>query len=976
MSKDVEILIVEENPFEREHLKQILELHGYRVSTEPAGARLLDKIRTYKPQIVISAVTLSEMDSYELCRAIKTDDALRDVSVILLTSLSDKTDIIRGMECGADNFVTKPVDKKMLISTVENLLKRESEGSRETPSEVELILGGEKYSIKSERDQVVDLLISTYETAVQKNLELQQLRQELNGLNQQFEERIKGRTGEITRELIEYKTAEAALKEQQKFLRQMIDANPNIIFVKDEEGRFIQANQSMARIYGIPVEDLIGKTAADFVDAEEARRINEQDSEVLSTLKSKFIPEERIINLKTGETHWLQTIKKPLLSSNGQIRQILCVATDITERKRAEEDRDRFFALSQDLLCTIKFDGRFKYLNPAWEKTLGFSEKELLAEPFTEIVHPEDRAFIRNEVEKLIKDGVFQSFEIRLLDRDGAAHWFLWSATPFVAEGVLYAVGKDITERKRSEEKLRDSERYFRALIESASDIITVLDGDGIIRYESPSIERIFGYSQDELIGKNIFDLIHPDDLSSIQNIFISGLENPGVTYFIECRFRHKNGSWQLLEATGINLLNDPAISGIIVNSRDITNRKQAEKALYESELMLRQAQKMEAIGRLTGGVAHDFNNLLTAILGNTQLALSKIPTNDPVRNRLVEIEKASNRAAVLTSQLLAFSRRQRLERHNINLNDSIAEIIKLLQRIIGEDIEMSVKCASNLWSVYADPAQVEQVVMNIVVNARDAMPQGGKLIIETRNIELDESYYRPYPYIPAGKYAQIRISDSGIGMDAETKSHIFEPYFTTKELGKGTGLGLPMVYGIVKQHEGFINVQSELGQGSVFEVFFPIAKQTIEEQAQQAQIPLRGGMETILMAEDEESLRKVAKEILEGLDYKVLMAKNGEEAIELYEKNRDRIDLLLFDIIMPRMGGVEASEKIRAMGGEIPLIFMTGYNFETIQTRFVNQNELIENLGALVMQKPYSVQSLGRKVREVLDTAKKISGI
>lgn len=856
MNKNVEILIVEENSAESEHLKRILELHDYDVTVEPNGKRALDEIRRRQPHVVIITAALSKTDGYELCRAVKADEKLKDVPVILLTSLSDKTNIIRGMECGADSFVTKPVDEKLFVSVIENiLLKRvpnKEAGAQNGTSSDEV-----KHPIASERDPVVELLISTYETAVQKNLELQQVRGELNGLNQQFEERVKGRTGEITKELIEYKTAEAALKEQQKFLRQMIDANPNIIFIKDEDGRFIEANQAMARIYGISVEDLIGKTAADFVRQEEANRIADEDREVLSSLQSKFIPEERVANLKTGETHWLQTIKKPLISSNGQIRQILCVATDITERKRGEE-------------------------------------------------------------------------------------------------------------------KLRDSERYFRALIESASDVITVLDGDGIVRYESPSIQRIFGYIPDELIGKKIFELIHPDDLLAIENIFISGLQNPGVTQFIECRFRHKDNSWRVVEATGINLLDDPAISGIIVNSRDITNRKEAEKALYESELMLRQAQKMEAIGRLTGGVAHDFNNLLTAILGNTQLALSKLPTDDPLRNRLVEIEKASNRAAILTSQLLAFSRRQHLERRHINLNDNIAEIIKLLQRIIGEDVEMSVKCAPNLWAVFADPAQIEQVVMNLVVNARDAMPQGGKLSIETRNVELDESNYRPYPYIMRGKYVQISISDTGVGMDAETKSHIFEPYFTTKGLGKGTGLGLSMVYGIVKQHGGYINVQSEVGEGTTFEVFLPIAEKTNDEKTQPVQLPLLGGMETILVAEDEESLRKVAKDILEGLDYKVLVAKNGEEALEIYEKNQDQIDLLLFDIIMPRMGGVEASERIREMGGRMPLIFMTGYNFETIQSRFVNQRQLIENLGAIVIQKPYNVQTLGRRVREVLDGVKK----
>jgi two-component system, cell cycle sensor histidine kinase and response regulator CckA len=973
MNKKAEILIVEENPEESEHLKRILKLHDYHVSVEHNVEHALETIRERKPEIVISAAESPETNGYELCCAVKADRELADISVILLTSLDDTTDIFRGMECGADNFVSRPLEEKLITSAIENILLKRKQQLRESDEqpEIEVIVDGEKYTITQERELIVDWLISTYETAVQKNLELQEVRDELNALTYQFEERVKGRTGEISREIIEYKAAEASLKEQQKFLRQMIDANPNIIFVKDEEGRFIQANQAMARVYGVSVEDLIGKTAADFIDKEEANLVAEQDREVLTTLQNKFIPEERIINLKTGEVHWLQTVKKPLLSSNGQIRQILCVATDITLRKRAEEERDRFFAISEDLLCTIRFDGYFQYINPAWQQTLGFTEKELLAKPFIEIIHPDDRAFITDEVEKLIAKGVFHSFEIRLLDKDDTVRWFLWSATPFVAEGLLYAVGKDITERKRSEEKLRDSEKYFRALIENTSDIITVLDHNAIIRYESPSIERILGFTQDELVGRSVFELIHPDDLELVKNIFAAGMQTPGIPHFIESRFQHKDGHWCFLEATGINLLNDPAVSGIIINSRDITNRKQSEKALHESELLLRQAQKMEAIGTLTGGVAHDFNNLLTAILGNTQLALSKVAPDDPLQHRLIEIEKAGNRAARLTSQLLAFSRRQHLERRIINLNDNIAEIIKLLQRIIGEDVEMSVRCASNLWSVYADPAQIEQVVMNLAVNARDAMPQGGKLIIETCNIQVDENYARRYPTVQPGKYVQIRVSDSGKGMDEETKAHIFEPYFTTKELGKGTGLGLSMVYGIISQHEGYIDVLSEIGHGTTFEVFLPVVEKMVDEQAQATQLPLFGGMETVLVAEDEEPLRTLAKDILEGLNYTVLLAKNGEEAVEIYEKNRDQVDLLLFDIVMPRMGGVEASERIREMDGNVPRIFMTGYSFENIQTRFIKQNQAIENLEAII-QKPYSLQTLGRKVREVLDANQK----
>jgi two-component system cell cycle sensor histidine kinase/response regulator CckA len=322
----------------------------------------------------------------------------------------------------------------------------------------------------------------------------------------------------------------------------------------------------------------------------------------------------------------------------------------------------------------------------------------------------------------------------------------------------------------------------------------------------------------------------------------------------------------------------------------------------------------------------------------------------------------------VLTRQLLAFSRRQHLERRTINLNDTISEIMKFLRRIIGEDVEVRVIANSGLSTISADPAQIEQVIMNLAVNARDAMPQGGQLTIETSNVTLDESYQRQYPYVNPGKYAQITLSDTGDGIDVETQKHIFEPFFTTKEVGKGTGLGLSMVYGIIKQHDGHINVYSEAGHGTTFKIFLPIVESAVEKEELALQLPLLGGTETILVAEDEEALRGLARDILEGLGYKVLLAKNGEEAVEMYEQKREQIDLLLLDVVMPRMGGIEAYERIREPSGDVPLIFMTGYSAATVQSRFVKQNKLMEKLGAVVLQKPYNVEGLGRKVREVLD--------
>ena len=389
-----------------------------------------------------------------------------------------------------------------------------------------------------------------------------------------------------------------------------------------------------------------------------------------------------------------------------------------------------------------------------------------------------------------------------------------------------------------------------------------------------------------------------------------------------------------------------------------------------QQEERLQQSQKMEAIGTLAGGVAHDFNNLLTVILGNTELAFHKLGSDDSVRHRLLEVDKAAKRAAVLTRQLLAFSRRQQMERRNINLSDTIGEIMKLLHRIIGADVEVSVKAGPNLSAIFADPAQLEQVVMNLAVNARDAMPHGGQLTIETNNVTLDESYQRQYSYVQPGNYVQMTVSDSGTGMDEKTRARIFEPFFTTKDVGKGTGLGLAMVYGIVKQHDGHINVYSELGHGTTFQIFLPVVETVNEKEVLAIQTAVVGGNELILVAEDEEGLRDLAGDVLKELGYQVLLAKDGEEAVQVYTENREHIDMLLLDVLMPRMGGPEAYERIRQMGGEIPLIFMTGYSSEMVQSRFTKLNISLEGLGVLVIQKPYSVDGLGRKIREVLDAS------
>src|SRR5262249_40365228 len=397
---------------------------------------------------------------------------------------------------------------------------------------------------------------------------------------------------------------------------------------------------------------------------------------------------------------------------------------------------------------------------------------------------------------------------------------------------------------------------------------------------------------------------------------------------------------------------------------RRALNEVEQRAERWKLEAQLRHAQKMESVGTLAGGVAHDFNNLLTAIVGNAQLALARITTDSAAREHLQEIEKSGLRAADLTRQLLIFSRKQKIEPKIIVLNETIRAFMKMLRRIIGEDIEGDFSECAEMPPVLADPGQIEQVVMNLAVNARDAMASGGKLTIQTNVLSIDEEQSRARGWSRAGRYICLSVTDEGVGMDDQVQSRIFEPFFTTKGEGRGTGLGLAVVYGIVNQHEGMIEVQSRLGQGTTFYIYLPVQEEEVQKPDRRIKAELRGGQETILVAEDEELLRKLAKEILEGLGYRVLLAADGEEALKIFNAHSRDIQLVMLDIVMRKLGGRATYDSMRAAGCRVPVIFMTGYSAE------MARNKMQQDLGEGFIQKPYSVQTLGQKVREVLDAS------
>jgi two-component system cell cycle sensor histidine kinase/response regulator CckA len=498
------------------------------------------------------------------------------------------------------------------------------------------------------------------------------------------------------------------------------------------------------------------------------------------------------------------------------------------------------------------------------------------------------------------------------------------------------------TERGRAVEALERREEHYRSLIEHSLDLISILNVDGTIRYVSPSHERILGHRLDDLVGQNVLSFVHPDDVAEVKEAFHRG---DGAAS-LEFRFRHKDGAWRMLESFGRNLSHVPGVSGLVVNSRDVTDRKRLEEQLHHS-------QRLEAVGRLAGGVAHDFNNLLMIINGYSQMLLDGMNPGDPAHADLEQVVKAAERATDLTRQLLAFSRRQVVRPAVLNLNALVQNMDRMLRRVIGEDIELVATFAPNLGTVRADPGQIEQVILNLAVNARDAMPAGGKLMLETANVQITEELARTHPAPKIGPYVMLAMQDTGVGMDAEVLSRLFEPFFTTKE--NGTGLGLSTSYGIVKQSGGDIWVDSKPAHGATFRIFLPLADEPVEAVEPPIESVVPRGAETILLVEDEEGVRRVLETMLTRHGYNVLPSASCGDAMALAERYTGPIHLLITDLVMPGMSGRAMAQSLIEKRPETKVLYVSGYG---------GPIDLENRSGFL--QKPFTTEQLAHKIREL----------
>jgi len=514
-----------------------------------------------------------------------------------------------------------------------------------------------------------------------------------------------------------------------------------------------------------------------------------------------------------------------------------------------------------------------------------------------------------------------------------------------------------------SQSDLSQSEERYRDYFENAKDAIYVHDLNGHYIMVNKAGEELIGYTRDEILQMRISDVVPSAYLDQIHAKLTKKLADNSLTIY-EVEAIRKDGSRVPIEVSSRLIYENGVPVAVQGSARDITERKRAEEALRASQLQLQQSQKLEAIGQLAGGVAHDFNNMLTAIIGYTDLSLRRVGLENSIRRNLEETKKAAERAASLVRQLLAFSRKQILEPKILDLNDVVKDMHKMLTRLIGENIQLAIRLETNLGSIKADPSQVEQIIVNLVVNARDAMPRGGKVTIETANVTLSDEAALKHVAVKPGEHVMLAVSDTGSGMDQETQARIFEPFFTTKDVGKGTGLGLSTVYGIVKQSGGNIWVYSEPGMGTVFKVYLPriddATASAIDKLAQDINVPR--GSETILLVEDEDVVRGLTRNILMQAGYNVLDAKSGEEAIRLCRAHAGPIDLLLTDVVMPEISGKEVADRLLKLRPTLRTLFMSGYTDEAI----VQHGVLDANVKFI--QKPFTWVALTRKVREVLN--------
>jgi PAS domain S-box-containing protein len=766
------------------------------------------------------------------------------------------------------------------------------------------------------------------------------------------------------------KRIEEELRKSEAKYRNLVETISDFIWEHDERGILTYVSPQARAMIGYAPDEMVGKRLMDFIASDEARPASSILGECLDKQRP-FIALENTTLHKDGHPIAVETDGVPFFDEEGKLRGYRGICRDVTERRLAEQalvkSEERYKRLVEsvtDYIYTVKVENGHSASTthgPACAAVTGYTTDEFSADPhlWYRMVHEEDREQVLKHVQRILAGELPPPMEHRIIHKDGSVRWVRNTFVPqFNEEGLLVAYDgmiSDVTQRRMAEDAVKREEAFTENSLNMLSDVFFVLDLEGKLLRWNKRLNDVTGYSDREIVLMKPGDFFLSTDIERISKAIKSVVDKG--TFSSELTAVTKDGK-QIPYEFRATLMRDytGSLIGICGVGRDLTERN-------KFEAQLRYAQKMEAVGTLTGGIAHDFNNILNVIIGFGTLVMDRIRDDQLSREQMNEVLTAAERAATLTKRLLMFSRKQVVEVRPVDINELVLGLQKMLARIIRESIDFNLDLADRPLMVLADSGQIEQVLMNLTANARDAMPEGGRLTIGTGPQELDDEYVEAYGYGKTGTYALITVADTGQGMDAETQKKIFEPFFTTKGVGEGTGLGLAISYGIIKQHSGYIKVYSEPGHGTVFKIYLPLIEEmTLPAEKAESPDAVKGGNETILVAEDDASMRKFSSIVLESCGYRVITADDGEDAITKFMENRERISLALLDMIMPKKNGKEVSEAIRKVSPRTKVLFTSGYAIDVIKTK-----ELTE-AGYGFIHKPVRSQDLLRKVREFLD--------